>query len=580
MNPKLESMLSQKFGKLSKSKIKKVDSKMVVKYTRVSGGKQMLNDSIENQNKAIDEFAQRFNLQVIASFGDTHESAKTDDRKEFQRMIEFCKRSRGKVSTILVYKMTRFSRTGGKAISIADELRNKYGIHIIAVSEPIDTSNPNGVLFQEMQLIFSKWDNVQRQQVTSAGMKSKLGKGEWLCKPPQGYDIVISNGERKIMLNEIGKKLKKAWEWKLKGITNEEIVVKLNKLGIKMYKQQMLKIFKNPFYCGLISHGMLDGQVVEGKQERMVSRDVFFKIHEIRQNSTKMGVPHKTENEKISLKVFVKCSDCGEPMTGYIVKKKNLYYYKCRKKGCKCNKSAKDMHMLFVNKLTEYSVKPELIPAIVYELVHGYKEQNNDSSERLSALTKRLTELNGYIETLDEKLFVKEEITKEKYDTLVAKYNSEKEKISQELAGMGNGISNLDKAIQTAITICLKPALSWKEGNFQTKSGLQKLFFPAGIVYDKKTGAFRTPEINSAIADFARLSGDLSLMKKGLSTSKSKKSLSAVRGGFEPLRTISILSVSWVFGTLKNAFLEHFNTFPYSLSVLRVNLKNDHFCGS
>ena len=489
----------------------------------------MLNDSIENQNKAIDEFAQKFGLQIIGTFGDTHESAKTDDRKEFQRMIEFCKRSRGKVSTILVYKMTRFSRTGGKAISIADELRSKYGIHIVAVSEPIDTSNANGVLFQEMQLIFSKWDNVQRQQVTSAGMKSKYSKGEWLCKPPQGYDIVRSDGERKIVLNETGKKIKKAWDWKLKGMKNEEIVVKLNKQGVKMYKQQILKIFKNPFYCGLISHGILDGVVVEGSHEKMVSKDVFFKIHDIHMNSKQQGIQHKKENEAIPLKVFMKCADCGEPMTGYIVKRKNLYYYKCRKRGCKVNKSAKEIHTAFKSKLSEYSVKKDYIPAIVYELFHGYSEQNKDSAEKLALLSKRLNELNAYIETLDEKLYVKEEITKEKYDILVFKYNKEKEEISRDLAGMDENISNLEKAIKDAVQIALEPSESWEKGNFKIKSGLQNLFFPSGISFDKKTGVFRTPDINSAIADFARISGDLALIKKGLSTSKSKKSPFAER---------------------------------------------------
>src|SRR6185437_1197956 len=260
-----QSFLESKFGRHGKAVMKKVDSKLVVKYTRVSGKKQFdKNDSIENQNKTIDDFAEKNNLQVVANFGDTYESAKTDARKEFQRMINFCKSSKGKISTILVYKMTRFSRTGGKAISIADELRTKYGIHIIAVTEPMDTSNPNGVLFQEMQLIFAKWDNVQRQQVTYAGMKNKYLKGEWLSNPPQGYRIVRENGERKVMLNETGHKLKKIWEWKLQGMKNEEIMINLRKIGVPIYKQQLHKIIKNPFYCGLIAHGILDGKIVEG----------------------------------------------------------------------------------------------------------------------------------------------------------------------------------------------------------------------------------------------------------------------------------------------------------------------------
>lgn len=182
---KEQEFLSQTFGRKSKNKIKKVDSNLVVKYTRVSGGKQMETDSIENQNKCIDDYAKRANLQIIASFGHTHESAKTDDRKEFQRMIDFCRRSNGKISTILVYKMTRFSRSGGKAISLADDLRNKYGIHIIAVSEQVDTSHSTGVVMQNMQLIFAAWDNAQRKEITQMGMKSKYERenGSHSCRP-------------------------------------------------------------------------------------------------------------------------------------------------------------------------------------------------------------------------------------------------------------------------------------------------------------------------------------------------------------------------------------------------------------
>ncbi len=547
MNAQLQKNLDQTFGRFSKTAIKKVDSKLVVKYTRVSGGKQMLNDSIENQNKSIDDFARKFNLEIVATFGDTHESAKTDDRKEFQRMIDFCKRSRGKISTILVYKMTRFSRTGGKAISIADELRNKYGIHIIAVSEPMDTSNPNGVLFQEMQLIFAKWDNVQRQQVTSAGMKSKYTKGEWLSNPPQGYNIVRENGERKIVLNEEGKKIKKAWEWKLKGMKNEDIVVKLEKLGVKMYKQQIYKIFKNPFYCGLIAHGILDGKVVEGKQEKMVSQDVFFRIHKMRESSTRFAVPHKKENEALPLKVFIHCVDCGEPMTGYIVKKKNLYYYKCRKKGCKCNKSAKEMHKLFIDKLAEYTVRKDLLTAIAFELEHAYYEKNKDNSDKEKEFTKRLNEIRTDIDTLDKKYYIKEEMTREKFDKMASELAEHEAKILKELEDCSHSISNLNEKILQAAGLCLKLPEIWEKASFSKKESLQKLIFPEGLAYDKKIQAFRTEKVNEAIAQIARISGDLCKMTKGLRITKNPKSLLAVRAGFEPAVQLPVRQFSKLF---------------------------------
>ncbi len=532
------------FGRFGKTGIKKVDSKLVVKYTRVSGGKQMLNDSIENQNKTIDEFAKKFNLEIVATFGDTHESAKTDDRKEFMRMIDFCKRSRGKISTILVYKMTRFSRTGGKAISIADELRNKYGIHIIAVTEPMDTSNPNGVLFQEMQLIFAKWDNVQRQQVTSAGMKSKYNKGEWLSNPPQGYDIVRSNGERKIVLNEEGKKIKKAWDWKLRGMKNEEIAEKLKHIGVNMYKQQIYKIFKNPFYCGLIAHGLLDGKVVEGKQEKMVSKEVFFKIHNLRLSSTRYGVPHKKENEALPLKVFVKCSDCGEPLTGYIIKKKNLYYYKCRKKGCRNSQSAKGMHNLFLRKIGELKVKDDFINGIAYQLEYSYYNQNKENTEKEITLNKRLSELKSEVERLDEKYYVKEELSREKYDRMIIKLINEEKEICENLEGCTISISNLQEKIIEVGKLCSKLPILWEESNLTQKETLQKLTFPEGLSFDKEKQAFLTTKINDAFTQIAQLSGDLCIMTKGLKHPYDVKSLLAERAGFEPAIPLRVYKLS------------------------------------
>lgn len=526
--------LNQTFGRKSKNKIKKVDSNLVVKYTRVSGGKQLETDSIENQNKSIDDYAKRANLEIVASFGHTHESAKTDDRKEFQRMIDFCQRSKGKISTILVYKMTRFSRSGGKAISLADELRNKYGIHIIAVSEQVDTSHSTGVVMQNMQLIFAAWDNAQRKEITQMGMKSKYEKGEWLSQVPPGYEVIKQNKERKIVINAEGQKIKKAWLWKYNGMSNEEICDRLVKMGVNMYKQKISKIFKNPFYCGLIAHGILDGKVAEGKQEKMVSKEMFFKINEITQSSSRFGVPHKRESEEMPLKVFVRCSECNAGMTGYIVKKKNLHYYKCRTKGCNCNKSAKQLHSLFLKVFSNYSINASLLPAFSYEYERNYYKRNKDLIEKKDKTEKRLKEIERIIEDLDEQLYIKKELTREKYQVLTSKLEKEKEEIVKEKSQFGVSTSNLSEKIVQAGELYLKLPDLWANGSHERKTELQKLIFPEGIIYDKKTDTVLTPKINEAIIEIARYTGDSSIMKEGLNVSSYIKSLFAVKEGFEP----------------------------------------------
>jgi site-specific DNA recombinase len=530
-----EKLIASKFGRFGKTEPKKAVTNLAVMYTRVSGKGQFdKNESLETQRKSIEEYALRNNLIIVSRFGDTYESAKTDARKEFQRMLDFIKHSKGTLSTILVYKMTRFSRTGGKAISIADELREKHGVHIKAVTEPIDTSNANGVLFHDMQLLFGRWDNEQRKQVAMAGMKAKFEKGIWVVKPPQGYDIVRTNGERKIILNADGKKIKKAWDWKIQGLKNEEIVLKLQALGVKMYKQQLHKIFVNPFYCGLVSHGMLNGKVVEGTHEKMISQEIFMRVNELVSSSSKFGVPHKMEDVNIPLKVFIKCADCNQPFTGYVAKKKNLYYYKYRTNGCKCNKNAKSLHDLFTNELEKVQIKEDLTEAIKIEMESAFTEQNNENLEREKELKFRMLELKKNIEKLEEKYFIKEEMNKETYDRFLVKYKEDHKKIQKEIDGCAISISNLKEMINETLVLCQDLRKLWVGGGISLKEKIQKLLFPVGMVFDKETGAFRTPEINYLIAEIARNSGDFAIIKKGLSSLFEPKSLSAEKEGFEP----------------------------------------------
>lgn len=52
--------------------------------------------------------------------------------------------------------------------------------------------------------------------------------------------------------------------------------------------------------------------------------------------------------------VFNHNLQCGENLRGYLVKKKNMYCYKCDgKSNCKCNVSAKKLHKSFEDLLND-----------------------------------------------------------------------------------------------------------------------------------------------------------------------------------------------------------------------------------
>jgi DNA invertase Pin-like site-specific DNA recombinase len=409
------------FGKYGKTtgKVVSINNQGAIVYTRVSSKEQAENNlSLDFQKKTIEDYASKQNLPILGYFGGTYESAKTDGRKEFLRMLEFIKKHKGKVSHILVYTLDRFSRTGGGAIKLAQDLREKYGVTVFAVTQPTDTSNPSGVLHQNIQLLFSEFDNQLRKQRAVAGMKEKFEKGEWVTRVPQGYDIVKINGVRKIVINKEGKLIKKAFEWKGEGMKNEEIIQRLNAQGMKMYKQQLVKIFKKPFYCGIINHGLLNGKVIEGNHPKLISQELFLKVNNINICSHQYGVPHKKEREQVPLKVFMRCEDCGQPFAGYIVKKKNLWYYKCRTKGCKCNRSAKVMNGAFVEYLQDYIPEEEAIEPLQFKLEQLYYKINEERFEDEKRLNEQLAEVSKKIDTIEEKFYVLNEMSRETFKIL------------------------------------------------------------------------------------------------------------------------------------------------------------------
>ena len=79
----------QSFAKRSKHAT--IRNNKAVIYTRVSDINQRDNTSLDSQLKYCTEYANKNEMDICDYFGGTNESAKTDDRKEFQRMLSFVK---------------------------------------------------------------------------------------------------------------------------------------------------------------------------------------------------------------------------------------------------------------------------------------------------------------------------------------------------------------------------------------------------------------------------------------------------------------------------------------------------------
>lgn len=491
-------------------------------YTRASGKEQELGYSLETQKKAIQQYAKKNGFQIIEYFGGTYESAKNDERKHFNLMLNFARKSKEKISYILVYSVDRFSRSGANAIYIASELR-KENIKVFAVTQPSDTATPSGKLQQNIQFIFSEYDNDLRREKCVAGMKEKLSQGYWVNKAPMGYDMITSHRFQKITVNKKGKILRKAFYWKADdNLSNIEIQRKLFALGVKISDQQLTEMFRNPFYCGKIRHNLLPGQIIEGKHEKLISEELFLRING---NTKRLGITFKDEFEFTPLKHFLRCGECGTPFSGYIVKKKNLYYYKCNRKGCKCNRSAEMINSLFEAYLGNFQVEEKYKDPIKDEFISYINSASATSKQSEKQLKSKLTVVEKKIETLEER-YITGEINKELYEKFNPKFQSEKQTIRKEMDSCHLDLSNLEKQIKSYIQLCMNLPSLWISGSYKDKTEIQNLVFPEGILYDRRKNNYRTTRINSVVSC-------ITIVAKGLKGGKKRKT--ALKGGLSNL---------------------------------------------
>ena len=535
MNNNLE--LFQKWTKTSTVPIT-ANLKQAVVYTRVSSKEQAdKNLSLDFQMRTIVEYAKKSGVEILSLFGGTYESAKTDGRKEFQRMLDYIKKNKGRVSHILVYTLDRFSRTGGGAIKLAQDLRDKYGVTVFAVTQPTDTTNVSGVFQQNIQFLFSEFDNQLRKQRAVAGMKEKFEKGIWCLKPPLGYDVIQVNGERKIVINKVGQQLKKAFQWKLQDMKNEEILIKLKALGVITYKQKLSQIFSNPFYCGIIVNKMLNGKSINGTHPGIVSEKDFLAVNDIRKSANKYGVPHKDEIEALPLKVFMKCEHCTKGYTGYVVKTKNLYYYKCRTNGCNCNKNAKELNNNFQSYLETYRVQPDLIEPIYKLMGEKFANLNATHDEQLKQLKGQLSALQEKIDNLEEGYFITKEMSEETYKKFMGRYSGEKAKILDGMDTCGKDSSNLSEYYIAALRFSTKLPAIWASSPVTVKEKIQETIFPEGILYNHKKQAFRTEKVNEVFYHIASLTSATGGNEKGQLNKIVELSSQVGKTGFEPATT-------------------------------------------
>lgn len=494
----------QKFA-IKCSEDRTIENNRAVIYNRCSTEQQ---DSLDWQDTVCVNLCKQNKFDLIKTFN-AKESATTDDRIVFKEMLQFCYKNH--IGNIVVYSYDRFTRSGD--IGLLKSLRKK-GIKVHAATQSVDDETPSGRLSQNLYLMFAEMENEQRRDRIIEGQKKKLRKGEWIGKPTIGYIKDYVSGKKQhdhdkpqCFIGPLGKLIKQAFLWKFnENLTHEAIIQRLIPMGLKLTPPLLSRIFRNPFYCGFITHSLLDdGEIIRGKHEQLISEEVFLAVNGVL-SENKQGYKKVSHAEKMPFKASVKCGKCGRPFTAYL--QKSYLYYKCPNKGCCLNLSEKKLLELFKALLSSYTLDKELLPLIKNKLAETYWTLHKGDGERLKPMKDELTRLKNDLEKMEYNLATGN-ITPELFQKVSSGHLQKIQTIEAELKKFGKDTSNFEKLLDSALELACNLLKMWDISNFEGKVRIQKLVFPNGLAYLPENHALRTFSVNPIFLEIASLSSNL-----------------------------------------------------------------------
>lgn len=498
-------------------------TRVSTKYQEDSGG------SLDTQKEKCIEYANKKGYEIVGYFGGSHESAKAPGSM-MKEMKNTLKKNKS-IKYVIVNEIDRYSRSAGQGLTMFEELL-RYGVVIVEASSGISTDNMNGRLLLGQKLILAQWDNENRTDKFTQGRISCLKSGVYTGAVPLGYDKQGKSRNRTFSINETGRLIGKAFQWKLQGLTNFQIIEKLNPYGLELTKQKLHKILTNVFYAGKIKHKMLNYEMIDGNQPAIVSYADFLKVQEILSGRT--GVyKHKKETPKFPLKRHVLCYADNTPFTAYTAKKKNIDYYKCNCNGCKTNVSAKKLHCKYEELLSRYDIPQPLVNVLRDTISKLMCENQTEEMMNINILKKQKSEKENKLKTCKLR-FGMGDIDDEIYTMTVEALQKDLDQITLELSKYDKDLSNLENRINDVLLMCCHLGSMWKQADILTAQKLQNLLFPNGIYWDKEIDGYRTITENTGLAVIRKITESYEKEKEENPCGNSSLVNSCARGDSNP----------------------------------------------
>ena len=300
--------------------------KRAVIYARYSPGPNQTEQSIEGQIRECMKYAEQHDLRVIKTYIDRKVSGRTDNRREFQHMME----DSGKkiFDVIILYHTDRFARNRYDSAIYKHQLKQN-GVELRYATADIP-AGPEGIILESIMEGWAEYYSAELSRKIKRGMRESALKchstGAGRCL---GYQTAE---DKSLVIEPKGAKaVQTVFDMYIDGKSHVEICNYLNDLGFRtaqgkpFNKNSVNHIIRNKRYIGTYTY---DDIVIEDGIPPIISKDTFQLAQleaKRRKNSKRPNAP-KAEY-MLSGKAF--CGHCKSPLVGVsgTGKTGNKWYY-------------------------------------------------------------------------------------------------------------------------------------------------------------------------------------------------------------------------------------------------------------
>jgi site-specific DNA recombinase len=232
-------------------------------YSRVSTTKQKEDGvSIETQQVRMKEYCDRKGYTIVKHYKDEARSGRSADREGLLQMLDDLQEG----EIVIVYQLSRFSRSMKDAIDLIDRIQNKKKATFECLDPPLDLSNAFGRALFHMVMTFHQLERENLGKLTSDAMLRLSEQKALRGRPPFGYKCV---GRDKDYVKDDEK-----FVWVEKIIERHKMGEKIHRIATWLNEQQTEKKWgSTQVKAVLIAHGVIPDEkgVYHSIEERLIS---------------------------------------------------------------------------------------------------------------------------------------------------------------------------------------------------------------------------------------------------------------------------------------------------------------------